>query len=52
MHALGFWHEHMRPDRDDYVKINFENVDLQYENNFAKLNPKGWRYRTGIILKS
>jgi hypothetical protein len=26
MYTLGFIHEHMRPDRDLYIKINFENV--------------------------
>lgn len=31
MHMLGFYHEHRRADRDDHVKINFENVKITFD---------------------
>ena len=39
VHALGFEHEHRRPDRDDWVQVNFTNViGGLFNSNFAKLN--------------
>lgn len=37
MHVLGFYHEHNRPDRDEYVKINWENIKEDAYHNFWKL---------------
>jgi len=36
MHALGFYHEQSRWERDDWVKINWENIEPGYYGNFFK----------------
>ncbi|XP_057300469.1 zinc metalloproteinase nas-14-like [Hydractinia symbiolongicarpus] len=35
LHTLGFFNEHSRPDRDQYVTINTENIRPGYEDNFS-----------------
>ncbi|XP_047106353.1 low choriolytic enzyme-like [Schistocerca piceifrons] len=55
MHALGFWHEHSRSDRDAYVTVLLHNVRRGYESQFQK---HGWHiaqslglpYDTGSLL--
>ncbi|XP_019376535.1 PREDICTED: meprin A subunit alpha [Gavialis gangeticus] len=36
LHALGFYHEQSRTDRDDYVNIWWNEVISGYEHNFVK----------------
>jgi len=36
MHALGFYHEHARPDRDQYIVVVNYNVRSNRRNNFDK----------------
>ncbi|XP_078357411.1 zinc metalloproteinase nas-6-like [Oculina patagonica] len=35
-HALGFWHEQSRPDRDQYVEILWDNIKEDAKHNFNK----------------
>merc|ERR1711881_168936 len=36
LHALGFWHEQSRYDRNQHVEILWENINPQFANNFNR----------------
>lgn len=36
LHALGFYHEHTRLDRDNYIIVNEDNIIETKRNNFVK----------------
>lgn len=38
MHAVGFWHEQSRTDRDNYVTVLWKNIIPGMEYNFNKYN--------------
>ena len=39
-HALGWTHEHQRPDRDSFVRVNHGNFDTANRHNFTKMGRK------------
>jgi len=38
MHAIGFVHQHMSYNRDDFVKIKWNNIDVNQTKNFVKFS--------------
>lgn len=35
-HALGMFHEQCRANRDNYVRVHYENMDSRHQHNFRK----------------
>ena len=55
MHALGFYHEQSRTDRDEYVTINWNNIISGMEHNFKsygqdEINHLGAKYDVCSVM--
>ncbi|KAE9416431.1 hypothetical protein Angca_009121, partial [Angiostrongylus cantonensis] len=40
LHVIGLWHEHMRYDRDRYVRVNFRNIRPGFRSQFDIISSK------------
>ena len=54
-HAIGFWHEQSRPDRDNYIQIYLTNVARTRCHNFMKredseVDSRGSEYDYGSVM--
>ncbi|KAJ7378867.1 metalloendopeptidase [Desmophyllum pertusum] len=54
-HAIGYFHEHNRPDRDDVVDIQWDNIqygfkDAFYKYTFDEADVQGFKYDLTSIM--
>ena len=52
-HAMGFYHEQSRTDRDDYVTILWDNIQERPKGNFRKagsMNSYGVKYDYSSVM--
>jgi len=52
MHAAGFLHEQSRPDRDNYVTINWNNIQERGKSQFRKMSASQVRVIGAYDVKS
>ncbi len=48
-HALGLWHEQMRPDRDEYIKVEFDNITEDWKGQYKARENKPWVYTSATF---
>lgn len=37
-HLVGFYHEHQRSDRDEYINVRYDNIVPHFRKDFEKYN--------------
>ena len=50
MHAIGFYHEHNRPDRDNFITVVEANVLVGKENNFDIIPVDEWHDQGNCLI--
>ena len=54
LHAIGFWHEQSRPDRDKFTQVHWENVKADKRHNFnlrsRRIDSLGSPYDFGSVM--
>lgn len=51
-HAVGLWHEQGRPDRDDHVRVRYENISAGRESQFRKIASSSYLHLGAYDIQS
>ena len=51
MHTLGFYHEHQRPDRDQHIKVIWNEIFQDVESQFLKMEERFLNTTASFLTK-